>query len=395
MLSIPDKSQAEMHHMNRGGLAMHSVEGLHKVVAMLTEEVKAPGVCAKRALIMEKLEALLNRLGGRAAIENATDSRYHREAQSSLAVWLEVETLYRMSEEKYDVGTQAELYVTHQLEIAHRVETLTKKDLATVIQEYPGKKDLVDKDKELIVDIIQLIEKVEFNQPAAAQAAQAELSEVRSLSAAFSSTSSSPLKLKDTLVRLEHFKKKLLNLQRLQTHQVKQQTHLQKLRATKEDVDTTAVLKILMDLLKEPDFRAHLLKLGLEAAKTQLANDESALQALEVKEVSEADAGDKAQHKMVVAAMEREKDAGDKISKKEAYENEHKEFVGQSESNNRAVFIIQTIMNKIRSLCDKTSTSVQSVPPTSTVTAADSSSVRSLLVAAGEAAESAWPHGPW
>ena len=155
MLSIPDKSQAEMHHMNRGGLAMHSVEGLHKVVAMLTEEVKAPGVCAKRALIMEKLEALLNRLGGRAAIENATDSRYHKEAQSSLAFWLEVETLYRMSEEKYDVGTQAELYVTHQLEIAHRVETLTKKDLATVIQEYPGKKDLVDKDKELIVDIIQ------------------------------------------------------------------------------------------------------------------------------------------------------------------------------------------------------------------------------------------------
>jgi hypothetical protein len=61
--------------------------------------------------------------------------------------------------------------------------------------------------------------------------------------------------------------------------------------------------------------------------------------------VSEADAGDKAQDEMVVAAVERDKDAGDKISKNEAYENEHKEFVGQSESNNRAVFIIQTIMN--------------------------------------------------
>ncbi len=54
---------------------------------------------------------------------------------------------------------------------------------------------------------------------------------------------------------------------------------------------------------------------------------------------------DQAQHEMVVAEVERDKDAGDKFSKNEVYENEHKEFVGQSKSNNRAVFIIQTIMN--------------------------------------------------
>ena len=183
-----------------------------------------------------------------------------------------------MSEEKFDVGTHAELYVTHHLEIDHRVETLTKKGPSTVIQEYPVKKDSVDKDKELTVDMIDLVEKVEFNQPATAPTAQAELSEVCSLGDTFSLTSS-PLKIMDTLVWLEHFKRKMLNLQRLQTHQVKHQTHLQKLRATKEDVDTTktVMLKILMDLLKEPDFRAHLLKLGLKTAKTQVVNDESAL----------------------------------------------------------------------------------------------------------------------
>ena len=43
--------------------------------------------------------------------------------------------------------------------------------------------------------------------------------------------------------------------------------------------------------------------------------------------MSETDACDKTQHKMVVTAMERDKHAGDKISKKEVYENEHKELL--------------------------------------------------------------------
>jgi len=61
--------------------------GLHKVVMMLVEEVRTPGVCEKKPLIMEKLLALMKRLGGRAATVNATDAKYQKEAQTALNVW--------------------------------------------------------------------------------------------------------------------------------------------------------------------------------------------------------------------------------------------------------------------------------------------------------------------
>ena len=68
-------------------LAMRPHEGLHEMVMMLAAEVQRPGVCAKRELIMEKLEALLKRLGARAVTVNATDNQYRTAAETSLTVW--------------------------------------------------------------------------------------------------------------------------------------------------------------------------------------------------------------------------------------------------------------------------------------------------------------------
>ena len=73
--------------VGRQELAMRPHEGLHEVVSMLAEEVQAPGVCSKRTLILEKLEALLKRLGARSVTVNATDHQYRTEAESALTVW--------------------------------------------------------------------------------------------------------------------------------------------------------------------------------------------------------------------------------------------------------------------------------------------------------------------
>lgn len=72
--------------VGRQELAMRP-QGLHEVVSMLAAEVQAPGVCGKRQLIMEKLEALLKRLGARSVTVNATDHQYRTEAESALTVW--------------------------------------------------------------------------------------------------------------------------------------------------------------------------------------------------------------------------------------------------------------------------------------------------------------------
>ena len=72
---------------DRQELAMEPHGGLHEMVQMLAAEVARPGVCAKRELIMSKLEALLKRLGGRAVTVNATDNQYRKSAESALTVW--------------------------------------------------------------------------------------------------------------------------------------------------------------------------------------------------------------------------------------------------------------------------------------------------------------------
>jgi len=116
---------------------------------------------------MEKLHALMKRLGGRSASANATEEKYQKGAETALKVWLEVETLYRMSEEKYDELEESSQFALQHLQVAEAVEKLTQKDVAQVIREYPGKKGEVNEEKELVMDIIQMVEKINFGSTAA------------------------------------------------------------------------------------------------------------------------------------------------------------------------------------------------------------------------------------
>ena len=362
---------------------------LRSVVMMLASEVKTPGVCDKKAKILEKLEALLKRLGGRARTVNATDETYEHEAQTALTVWLEVETLYRMSEEKYDEATQSEQFVMHQLEVAQRVEDLTKKDVATVIEEYPGKKGEINEEKTLVVELIKMVENITFSGPGeeSSKAAPSQLTYIRSEISSLEERSR-PLKLKAEFAKLENVKNQLASIGAGLTAPT---TTTTKLGVTAQDVQVTksAVIKILMELLKEPDFREHLLELGLRAAQAQAAKDSAAVTELEKKEVALASIADKAEHEVDVTEMQRNKDAGDKLSKEEAFVTEHKDFIAQSESNTKGSFIIQTIIDKINEFCDKQPAGDQAQP----TGAAAKAAIRPLLAAAEAAAEAAWRTG--
>jgi len=160
---------------------------------------------------------------------------------------------------------------------------------------------------------------------------------------------------------------------------------------TKQDVEVTkaAVIKILMSLLKEPDFREHLLDLGLKAAKARLDEDKNQVVGLEKKEVELANQMDKADHEVHTSELERNKAAGDKVASEEAFVNEHKDYLSQAGSNEKGVFIIRTIIDKINDFCDKQS----AAPPGPASAAAAEAAIRPLLAAAQAAAEAAWRSG--
>ena len=199
-----------------------------------------------------------------------------------------------------------------------------------------------------------------------------------------------PLKLKAEYQRLQHIKRQLSHIKLVTSVSTKAGASTSKLAVSKQDVEVTksAVLKILMELLKEPDFRDHLLDLGLQAAHARQKADADKVTALEKQEVTLAEQQDKAQQQVAVQGLDRNKYAGDKVAKEEAYVTEHKDFLSQVSSNTKGVYIIETIIDKIEGYCDKSSSEGDEA-----TSAQQAAAVQPLLAAAQAAAEAAWRSG--
>ncbi len=130
------KQSAFLSKYSRGDASHESLAmriGLHDVVTRLAEEIRAPGVCKKKTMIIVKLEALLERLGGRAATVNSTNALYRKEAEKAMTVWLQAESNYRMNEAKNVEAKVEEKYFLHKLVIDENVLALAKKDYIEVL----------------------------------------------------------------------------------------------------------------------------------------------------------------------------------------------------------------------------------------------------------------------
>lgn len=421
VMSAQDHDVPHRPSAHQQELAMKPSGGLHNMVMMLAAEVKQPGVCDKKEMIFEKLEALLDRLGGRAAIINATDAQEQKKAETALDVWLSVESLYRMSQEKYDEAAEASKFVMHQLEVAKAVEKLTQKSVQQVIEEYPGKKKEINEEKEIIIEIIGMVEDMDIGGKAANKAAPAQLKYIKDEFLSIDGHAR-PMSMQDELAKLSHIHSQLNSITSSMPAASPSgsgggkalKASVNKL-SVKEDVEVTkaAILKILMDLLREPDFRDHLLELGIKAAHAQLAKDEGKVTDLEEKEVALGDEEDRSEHDVDSSNLERNKAAGNKIAQEESYVNEHKDFLSETSANAKGVYIITTIINKIRQYCAKLPTpsadAAQAAAPSSATSslaargkarasgqrsaAAGERAIRPLLAAARAAAQAAWVAG--
>ena len=169
-------------------------------------------------------------------------------------------------------------------------------------------------------------------------------------------------------------------------------TAVTKLDESDPDEIKNEIVSILMELLNDPEFRLYLLKSGLAATLGNFLNDKALLKKLEIQETDLGNTIDKTKNAIVNADMVRNEDAGEKIAAEEAYTNEGKEFVVQSESTQRSVFIIKTIIDKINAHCDKPATSDPPQTSTGGVIASATSAVNSLLAAAQSAASALVPY---
>ena len=169
-------------------------------------------------------------------------------------------------------------------------------------------------------------------------------------------------------------------------------TAVTKLDGSDPDEIKNEIVSILIELLNDPEFRLYLLKSGLAATLGNFLNDKALLKKLEIQETDLGNTIDKTKNAIVNADMVRNEDAGEKIAAEEAYKNEGKEFVVQSESTQRSAFIIQTIIGKINAHCDKPATSDPPQTSTGGVIASATSAVNSLLAAAQSAASALVPY---
>jgi len=111
------------------------------------------------------------------------------------------------------------------------------------------------------------------------------------------------------------------------------------------------VLKILYELLKEPDFRAHLLKQGVEAAEAALRKAHEKLQEAEEKLAADSKHADDKANRDRSEATNRQTSKGAAFVTTEQYKMEHAAFLKEYGPLMREIFILETLKGKIISYC--------------------------------------------
>ena len=67
----------------------------------------------------------------------------------------------RLSLEKAHDDDTEEDFAQDQLEVKNRIETLTQKDLEQTIREYPEKKAVVDGERQVVIELIDMVEDID------------------------------------------------------------------------------------------------------------------------------------------------------------------------------------------------------------------------------------------
>eukprot|EP00960_Hanusia_phi_P071355 767531-Hanusia_phi.AAC.5 len=114
-------------------------------------------LCAKKDVIIEKLDQLLRKLGGEELSLNITLGRVDSEWKAALDSWLEAESSYRLRIEQKNEATDGLKYVQGDYEKYMTAYKEAKANFDAMVAKHQAEREELDSERELIKEIMRMI----------------------------------------------------------------------------------------------------------------------------------------------------------------------------------------------------------------------------------------------
>jgi hypothetical protein len=353
-LHVGFAAHAPAQRMSQLGVrqALASAERFSQSIAGLTKsQLPGTSMCAKKEFIIAKFDQLLQRLGADSEILNITDLATERAYEDAMQAWLDTESVYRLAQQQHKESKEAAKFALNKLEVEIKVHKLKKVTVAEFVKVYPVKKKEIDSEREMILELIKMVEELagppkEGGGVAAAKSPSTTLSAIQQRLDKLAKAAGGPAGSKTLQKGLKEIEEKIMKQYSGQP--------FSKLKVSKEEMDATKneVKKVLLDLLQDPDFRAFMLKMGLMNMLASFTSEEKVLQDDEETVAEVEKKKDEAKHNEETTDLERGPAEGEKTTREEEYTDEHNVFTRTIGPVDREISIIKKIKLKITEYCE-------------------------------------------
>jgi len=344
----PATRKAELKQM------LTSAERISGQMHGATQLAPSSKLCEKKDLIVGKFDQLLAKLTTDDQRLNMTDDMTEKECEDAMQAWLDTESVYRLAVQTHKESKEATSFSLKKLAVEMKVHKLTKEKVAEVVKNYPVKKEEIDGERSLILELIKLVEELtgkEGDEGAQEKGPTSTLSAIQAKLAELGKAAEGPngsRKLQEGL--------KLVEAKMMASYHAS--AHLGKLRSTKlkaspEEMEATKneVKKVLLELLQDPDFRAFMLKMGMMDLLATFTQEKDVLQKDEQMVADLSEKADSSAHAAKSSGLNRGSAAGLKTTKEEEYKDEHEAYVKTNATLLKEIWIIRQIKKKIISFC--------------------------------------------
>ncbi|EKX37135.1 hypothetical protein GUITHDRAFT_145238 [Guillardia theta CCMP2712] len=303
-------------------------------------------LCSKKAEIFEKLDQLLKRLQGENSLVNSTVDDAKDTYEESLEGWLASESSFRMAASKVEIAKEAAKFLIRRVVVDKEVLTKTEEEHAKVLEEYPQKIAMTEDEKALIMHLIELIESMSNKGKSSQKAWKRGASELSSKMRALQSRLRKDTFLGQSAKMRQQLTKIGLAIQK--------EDMLQSGGSKDSDIESTQdeIKNLLLDLLKDPEFRAMMLKAGLANAMNELLAAQGVLITDETKLTDTTHTLDASHHEELVAGLARSKEDGKKTVAADTYNAVNAGSKTLLSSMDKQIIIINVIKSKINNHCD-------------------------------------------
>ena len=313
---------------------------LAAVPRSITQALQASGnLCAKKDMIFDKFDKLLNKLGAESFDRNQTDAAAQLASDESMKAWLESESEYRLQLEKKKEAEEGAKFARDRYEKWAETVKSTQARLDAMEASYATEKQSIGDQKMLIKEIFRMLG-IMADQPLddASKAAGGYM--------ASKAVKPQQLTLKEVKAKIAELKQEAVAGGPISLKEV---NLLQSKLANFAESDE--VKNLLTNMLKDLDSRESVINQALESSKKELEEHQAKLVDYEKQVVDLSNAADAAAMTARTKDLERQDLNGKKITAAETYEDEHAEYVVVAPPADHSIYILKVIMAKINEFC--------------------------------------------